>query len=242
MPFGLVTTLATFCKLMRFFLQDLSDVKNFIGDILIRSITFEDYLVSLTGDLRRLWEASLIAKLSKCIIANSKFQCLGHIVGEERVHLYPDKERTAQDSNLQRSSYDLFWISSICTGNSFQTVLTYHYHFRILLGNFFQNKIQWTAAQEISSQNLKKALTASPILKLLNLSQVFIRQTNASDRVLSAFLLQEDLDEKNPQPISYISRKLNKAEENHLTTKREFIAIVWAIQQFYKYLHVRGLF
>lgn len=90
---------------------------------------------------------------------------------------------------------------------------TYHYHKRILLGNFFQKKkkIQWTAAQEISFQNLKKAVTASPILKFLNLSQVFILQTNASDRGFGAFLLQKDLDKKN-QPITYISRKLNKAE------------------------------
>lgn len=128
------------------------------------------------------------------------------------VHSYPDKERTAQNSNLQRSSCDLFGIWFICTGNSFQTMQTYHYHLRILLGNFFQKKkIQWTAAQEISFQNLKKAATASPIFKLLNLSQVFILQTNASDRGFGAFLLQEDLD-KNNQPISYISRKLNKAE------------------------------
>lgn len=129
------------------------------------------------------------------------------------VHSYPDKERTAQNSNLQRSSCDLFGIWFICTGNSFQTMQTYHYHKRILLGNFFQKKkkIQWTAAQEISFQNLKKAVTASPILKFLNLSQVFILQTNASDRGFGAFLLQKDLD-KNNQPITYISRKLNKAE------------------------------
>lgn len=76
---------------------------------------------------------------------------------------------------------------------------------------FKKKKIQWTAAQEISFQNLKKAVTASPILKLLNLSQVFILQTNASDRGFGAFLLQKDLD-KNNQPITYISRKLNKAE------------------------------
>lgn len=84
-------------------------------------------------------------------------------------------------------------------------------------------------------------MTASPILKLLNLSQVFILQTNASDRGFGAFLLQEDLD-KNNQPISYISRKLNKAEENYSTIEREFLAVVLAIQKFYKYLHGRELF
>lgn len=106
---------------------------------------------------------------------------------------------------------------------------------------FKKKKIQWRAAQEISFQNLTKAVTAYPILKLLNLSQVFILQTNASDRGLGAFLLQEDVD-KNNQPSSYISRKLNKAEENYSTIEREFLAVVLAIQKFYKYLHGRELF
>lgn len=69
------------------------------------------------------------------------------------------------------------------------------------------------------------------------MSKVFILQTNASDRGLGDVLLQEDLDQK--QPISYISRKLNKAEENYSTIERECLAIVWAIQKFHKYLYGR---
>lgn len=69
------------------------------------------------------------------------------------------------------------------------------------------------------------------------MSKVFILQTDASDRGLGDVLLQEDLDQK--QPISYISRKLNKAEENYSTIERECLAIVWAIQKFHKYLYGR---
>lgn len=69
------------------------------------------------------------------------------------------------------------------------------------------------------------------------MSKVFILQTDASDRGLGAVLLQKDSDQK--QPISYISRKLNKAEENYLTIERECLAIVWAIQKFHKYLYGR---
>lgn len=44
---------------------------------------------------------------------------------------------------------------------------------------------------------------------------------------------------KKNQRISYTSRKLNKTEENYSSIEREFLAIVWAIQKFYKYLHGR---
>lgn len=99
MPFGLVTAPATFCRLMRLVLQDLSNVENFIDDILIYSMTFEDHVVSLTEVLQRLREANLTAKPSKCVIAYSKLECLGHIVGEEMVQPHPDKVRAVQEAN-----------------------------------------------------------------------------------------------------------------------------------------------
>lgn len=239
MPFGLVTAPATFCRLMRLVRQDLSNVENFIDDILIYSMTFEDHVVSLTEVLQRLREANLTAKPSKCVIAYSKLECLGHIVGEEMVQPHPDKVRAVQEANRPVTKKQLR--SFLGLVNFYGKFIPNCAHISLpltdLTRKFSPNKIQWTESQEISFQNLKKALTSSPILKLPNLSKVFILQTDASDRGLGAVLLQEDSDQK--QPISYISRKLNKAEENYSTIERECLAIVWAIQKFHKYLYGR---
>lgn len=189
--------------------------------------------------MQRLREANLTAKPSKCVIAYSKLECLGHIVGEEMVQPHPDKVRSVQEANRPVTKKQLR--SFLGLVNFYRKFIPNCAHISLpltdLTRKFSPNKIQWTESQEISFQNLKKALTSSPILKLPNLSKVFILQTDASDRGLGAVLLQEDLDQK--QPISYISRKLNKAEENYSTIERECLAIVWAIQKFHEYLYGR---
>ena len=36
--------------------------------------------------------------------------------------------------------------------------------------------------------------------------------------------------------IAYASKSLNKAEQNYLITDQEYLAVIWAIQHFHKYL------
>ena len=38
-------------------------------------------------------------------------------------------------------------------------------------------------------------------------------------------------------PISYISKKLNEAEQNYSTSEKKCLAIVWAIKKFRNYIH-----
>jgi len=69
------------------------------------------------------------------------------------------------------------------------------------------NKIVWTDARERSFQELKKRISEPPILKLPDVSQPFILQTDASHVGIGALLLQEDsAGEK--CPVAYASRKL----------------------------------
>ena len=239
MPFGLVTAPATFCRLMRKVLRDLQNVDNFIDDILIFSMTFEKHISDLTSVLRRLREANLTAKPSKCAIAYHQLECLGHIIGREMIQPHPDKVKVIRDASRPTTKKQLR--SFLGLVNFYRKFIPNCSHVSLpltdLTRKFSPNKIQWTESQEIAFQHLKRALTTSPILKLPDMSQVFILQTDASDRGLGAVLLQEENGQK--RPIAYISRKLNNAEENYSTIERECLSIVWSIQKLHKFLYGR---
>ena len=88
MPFGLVNSGATFCRMMRTILRGMEDVENSVDDILEHSETWESHVNSLRALLLKLREASLTAKLSKCKLGYFYLPFLGHRVS--RGMLSPD--------------------------------------------------------------------------------------------------------------------------------------------------------
>ena len=67
MPFGLVNSGATFCRLMRIILSNLPTVDSFVDDMWIFTETWRDHMASLRQVLDRLRSAKLTAKPSKCM-------------------------------------------------------------------------------------------------------------------------------------------------------------------------------
>ena len=72
------------------------------------------------------------------------------------------------------------------------------------------NEIKWTDAQK--KAYVTKALTSDPKLHLPSWTKQFHIRTDASNKGLGAILMQEaEAAERTLFPISYISKKLNKA-------------------------------
>ena len=99
------------------------------------------------------------------------------------------------------------------------------------------NKIKWESPQENAFQSLKQVLVNFPVLKLPDVNESFIVQTDASERGLGCVLLQEEGDMK--FPVAYASRKLKPSESSYATIEKECLAIVWAIHKFPIFLYGR---
>ena len=76
MPFGLVNSGATFCRLMQQVLANVPNVDSFVDDMWIFTETWEAHMTSLRQVLDRLRSAKLTAKPSKCFIGYSSIECL----------------------------------------------------------------------------------------------------------------------------------------------------------------------
>ena len=220
MPFCLVTAPATFSRLMRNLLRDMENIDNFIDDVVVFTQSFSDHVSVLTELLHRLRSANLTAKPSKCTIGYKKIECLGHIVGDENISPNLEKVEVIQNATRPETKKQLrsflglvgFYRKFVPNFSSVALPLT------DLTKKGCPNKLLWTAAQEIAFTNLKQSLVKFPILKLPNLSEPFILQTDASNRGIGAVLLQYEQDKK--LPVAYASRKLKDSEASYATIER----------------------
>ena len=96
-------------------------------------------------------------------------------------------------------------------------------------------KFKWEEKQQEAFEKLKQKLINHPILIYPNYQKPFLVITDASGIGLGAVLAQEN-DKGNEGVIMYASRSLTPAEKNYPITELECLAVVWAIEQFHKYL------
>jgi hypothetical protein len=81
---------------------------------------------------------------------------------------------------------------------------------------------------------LKKTLTSTPIIQPPNWGVPFKIMCDASDYAVGAILGQHV--DKLPHVIYYASRTLNDAQLHYLTTEKELLAVIFALDKFRSYL------
>src|SRR6266540_6464465 len=93
----------------------------------------------------------------------------------------------------------------------------------------------WRPSQQEAFDIIKNKLATEPIRAHLDFNKPFKLYTDASDTDLEAVLAQDD-DEEKERVIAYEARRLSASEKNYLTTEKECLTVVWAIQKFKQYL------
>jgi hypothetical protein len=96
-------------------------------------------------------------------------------------------------------------------------------------------QFQWTEECQQSFDILKHKMVTSPILVFPNWRKKFYVHVDASSIALGAVLAQPR-EGYIDHLLSFASRKLSTVEINYTTTKREGVAMVYALQKFHHYL------
>ena len=89
-------------------------------------------------------------------------------------------------------------------------------------------KYQWTEECQKSLDILKEKMVTVPILVFPDWKQPFHVHVDASSIALGIILAQPG-EGGIDHPISFASRKLSSAERNYTTTKRDGLAMVYAL-------------
>ncbi|KRX76089.1 Transposon Tf2-9 polyprotein [Trichinella sp. T6] len=97
-------------------------------------------------------------------------------------------------------------------------------------------KWQWGPRQEGAFTTLKNLLVSTPILGHPDFSRPFVQDVDASDAAIGA-VLSQTMENGNQVVIAYISRALTRPEQRYCVTRKEMLALVWAVKQFRPYLY-----
>ena len=237
MPFGLTNAPATFQRLMAVVLRGLTPMMClvYLDDIIVFSTTFQEHVERLRLVLGRLREAGLKLKPRKCKLLCEHVRFLGHVVSVQGVSTDPEKIRAIVD-----------WPTPTCV-KDVRSFLGMAGYYRRFIRDFStvarpMNKLlekdvpfAWKEDADRSFQVLKKALSSAPILSFPDFSLPFLVDTDASNSGLGAVLSQVGSDNVE-RPVYFASRTLNRAERKYSTTRKELLAVVWALKTFRPYL------
>lgn len=92
------------------------------------------------------------------------------------------------------------------------------------LTSLLQNdKFCWTSESQKASENLKHAMTKTPVLTLPNFNDIFVVETDASREGVDMVLLQQN------HPIAYFGKKLFPRLQKALAYARELYAVTEAV-------------
>ena len=224
MPFGMVNSPATFCKMMRKILHGAKDLDHFMDDVIAGTVKWRHHLEVIRDFLERLRENGLTAKPSKTFIGYTSQECLGFHVGEGLLKPTEDKVRAIVEAPAPKTKKQVrsflglsgFYRRFVPNYAAIATPLTE------LTKKGKPNQVEWSEAHMSAMSRLKTMLCSNPVLRLPDFTKTFILRTDASTTGLGAVLLQDFNGVKHP--IIYISRKLQPREQKYATVELECLS------------------
>ena len=243
-PFGLKPLSSKFQRVMNILFADISHfVLVFIDDIVVFSRSLDDHAVHVRTVIQRLTNANLLINIAKCHFAQSEILLLGFRVSTIGIRIDQSKLVNVQD-----------W--PVPTNNT----QVQHY-----LGviNYFRDHIPlisrlcapldalrkcpdvpnaWSDECQRAFDSVKAVLLEAPILHHPDFSRPFHVATDASNVGIAAVLYQlppgttNDDNAATRQYITFLARALHPAEKNYSATKKELLAIIFALNRFHYYL------
>ena len=236
---GLANSPATFQSVMnRIFAPHLFKFcVVYLDDIMVYSKTPEEHLKHLETVLKLLREHRFYAKRAKCSFNLPEVKFLGHIVGRDGLKVDPGKIEVVKDWPRPKDATQVRQFVGLT--NYFRKFIKDYSTVAAPLMDLTKKNTdfatEWTDVHTKAFEELKTALTSSPVLILPDFNKPFELVSDASLLGTGAVLLQEG------KVVAYTSKKFIPAEKNYTTTEQELLGVVTALGEWRCYFGASDL-
>ena len=233
-PFGVKHLSTHFQRVMSAVLEGTEDfVVIFIDDIFVFSSTVSEHIQHVRTVVERLTAYNLTLRRAKCAFGLRRAELLGHVVEGDKLRPMPQKLSSAlrlkRPETVKQVQVALGLInylrafipraSAICAPLS-----------RLAAAKEFV----WDENCEEAWNAVRAVLSSPPVLHAPVRGVPYMIGTDASQAGVGASLFQEV--EGRRQYIAFASRALTDGQRNYPATKRELLAVVFALDRFRRWV------
>ena len=238
LPFGISSAPSIFQRIMDTLLQGIDGVSVYIDDILVTGKTTQEHLEHLEEVLKRLENAGMRLKKSKCAYLLPSVEYLGHDITRDGLRTADSKVEAIVRAPAPKNVTEL---------RSFLGLVNYY-------GKFLQNlattlsplysllqknkRWSWGQSQTEAFDAVKKLLLSSRVLVHFDDSLPLVLSCDASPYGIGA-VLSHIMPNGDERPVSFASRTLTETEKKYAQLEKEALAIVYGVRKFHQYLYGR---
>ena len=241
MPFGLNGAPRTFQRLIDMVMEKLpyNIAMAYLDDVIIYSSTVTEKVERLRRVFKRMREAGLKLKATKCELFQKQTGFLGHVVSQEGIHVEPKKVLAVKAWTACRTRRQI---------KSFLGLVGYYRRFIPEFAEIARPlyeldsvtvRFKWGEECSDAMRTLQALLEAAPVLAYPECKGLFILETRIRERSLCATLKQEQTDERGvhrERLLQFGSKRMQPRELNYCIRRRELLATVHFVKYYRPYL------
>lgn len=235
MPFGMRNAAATFQRLANKVVDGLEGCTVYVDDIIVYSNTWPEHINRLGKLFKRLEEANLTVSMAKSEIGKESLNYLGFNIGNSQIKPVVAKLKNLLDFPAPTNKKELRRFLGMA---GYYRKFCKNYSLVVLpLTQLTSPKVKfaWTAECQYAFEQTKTMLTSPPILVMPLFDRPYHLMVDASELGIGAVLSQFD-DKGIEHPVSFFSKKFNKAQLNYSTIEKEMLAILLSLKHYAYYL------
>ena len=235
LPFGVKPAASIFQSVMDQILSGLDDVQCYIDDILIWGSNVKELYDKVHKVLSRLLEFNVHINWAKCQWFVRAVTYLGHLIDSNGISPNPEKIKAIAEAPEPQNVTQLkSFIGMIMFYSKFLKDLS------VTLAPLYQllkKEFKWNWSSECRDAFVacKKSICSKKLLVHYDPKKEIIITCDASNDGISGVL--SHMINGGERPVFFVSRTLTKSERNYPILHREALAVVFAMEKFYKYIY-----